>query len=871
MLEKSYDPSKVEPKWAERWALRPFRADAEAVLRGEKKPFVIVMPPPNVTGVLHMGHALDNAIQDAIIRYKRMQGFEALWVPGTDHAGIATQVVVERLLLKEGKTRHQLGREKFLERVWAWKEESGGQIIRQLKRLGASADWTREAFTMDEVRSRAVRYAFVKYYHEGLAYRGERLLNWCPRCETTLSDLEVNYQPAPGTLYTLAYPLEDGGTIEIATVRPETIFADVAIAVHPEDERYQHLVGRKARIPLTEIWVPIVADPAVEREFGTGALKITPAHDPTDWEIGSRHGLPAPSVIDLEGKLTGDRVPEPFRGLDRFEARKKVAEALKAAGHLVKEEPYEIHQPTCDRCGTPIEYALFPQWWLKMRPLAEEVIARLERGEIRFHPERWMRVNIEWFRNIRDWNISRQLWWGHRIPAWYCPEGHVTVPTPERFMEDPKECAVCGSKELKRDPDVFDTWFSSALWPLSVFGWPEATKDFEVFYPTQALVTGYDILFLWVSRMEVSGVHFTGQVPFENVILHGLVLDNKGQKMSKSKGNVVDPLVMVEKYGADALRFGLVHLATGGQDIRFDERWLEMGRNFANKLWNATRFLLLAREGFETKTDQPTLADRWMQHVLAEKIPELTRLMDRFDLALAAREIYQLAWAEFADWYIEAAKPALRAGNRATLEGLERALTTLLRLLHPFMPFVTSELYQHLVGEGKELANEPWPAAPEADPEAFRRFEALKAAVKAARSLKSELGLDPAREVEVFLDGPLAEAVMGESETFRFLARAWPVLGAPERALASVTPEVTVYLVPEGLVDLAAWRTKQEKRLAELRKKAESARKKLANKGFVERAPKDVVEFENRRLAEAEAQIQRIEENLRRLGPTSGA
>ncbi len=865
MLEKAYDPAKVEPKWAEHWAKHPFRADAEAVLRGEKKPFVIVMPPPNVTGVLHMGHALDNAIQDAIIRYKRMQGFEALWVPGTDHAGIATQVVVERLLLKEGKTRHDLGREKFLERVWAWKEESGGQIIRQLKRLGASADWTREAFTMDEVRSRAVRYAFVKYFHEGLAYRGERLLNWCPRCETTLSDLEVNYEPTPGTLYTLAYPLEDGGAIEIATVRPETIFADVAIAVHPEDERYRHLIGKKARIPLTEIWIPIIADEAVEREFGTGALKITPAHDPTDWEIGTRHGLPAPSVIDLEGRLTGERVPEAFRGLERFEARKKVVEALREAGHLVKEEPYEIHQPTCDRCGTPIEYALFPQWWLKMRPLADEVSERLQKGEIAFHPERWKRVNLDWFAGIKDWNISRQLWWGHQIPAWYCPEGHVTVPEPERFLEDPSECAVCGSKDLRRDPDVFDTWFSSALWPLSVFGWPEETEDMKAFYPTQALVTGYDILFLWVSRMEVSGVHFTGKVPFEHVILHGLVLDKKGQKMSKSKGNVVDPLVMVEKYGADALRFGLVHLATGGQDVRFDERWLEMGRNFANKLWNATRFLLLSREGFEEKESAPTLADRWMRHVLAGKIPEVTRLMDRFDLALAAREVYQLAWAEFADWYVEAAKPALRAGNRATLEGLEAALAALLKMLHPFMPFVTSELYQHLKGENAELAREPWPEAPAPDPEAYRRFEALKAAVRAARSLKAELGLDPAREVEVFLEGPLAEAVLEEAEVFRFLARAKPALGAPERALAGVTPDVTVYLVPEGLVDLEAWKGRQEKRLAELRKKAASARRKLESPGFTERAPEEVVAFERKRLAEAEAQIARIEENLRRL------
>ncbi len=866
MLEKAYDPKKVEPRWAERWAKAPFRADPEKVLKGEKKPFVIVMPPPNVTGVLHMGHALDNAIQDALIRYKRMQGYEALWVPGTDHAGIATQVVVERLLLQEGKTRHDLGREKFLERVWRWREESGGQIIRQLKRLGASADWSREAFTMDEVRSRAVRYAFVRYYHEGLAYRGERLLNWCPRCETTLSDLEVNNEPTPGTLYTLRYPLEDGGEIQIATVRPETIFADVAIAVHPEDERYKHLIGKRAKIPLTEIWIPIIADEAVEKEFGTGALKITPAHDPTDWEIGSRHGLPAPSVIDLKGRLVGERVPERFRGLDRFEARKRVAEALREEGFLVKEEPYEIALATCDRCGTPIEYALFPQWWLKMKHLAEEVIKPLEAGDIKFFPERWRRVNIDWLKNLKDWNISRQLWWGHQIPAWYCEKGHVTVPPLERFEEDPERCAVCGSENLTRDPDVFDTWFSSALWPLSVFGWPERTLDFKAFYPTQALVTGYDILFLWVSRMEVSGYHFEKKRPFANVILHGLVLDEKGQKMSKSKGNVVDPLELVEQYGADALRFGLVHLATGGQDIRFDRRWMEMGRNFANKLWNLTRFLLLAREAFEAKTDEATLADRWILSKIHRETARITRLMDAFDLAQAAREVYQLAWSDFADWYVEAAKPALKAGNRATLKTLETGLATLLKLLHPFMPFITSELYVHLVGEDRELALEPWPEPGPVDEEALAAFEVLKDAVSAVRALRGELGLDPAARIEVFLEGPGAEVVFKEKGVFSFLARALPRAGAPERSLAWVTPEVTVYLVPEGLVDVEAWKKRQQKRLLELEKKAASAEKKLKNEGFLKRAPAHVVEFEKKRLEEARTQIERIQENLRRVG-----
>ncbi|WP_293178015.1 valine--tRNA ligase, partial [Oceanithermus sp.] len=792
-LPKAYDPQQVEPRWAERWAERPFVADPHS----GKPPFVIVMPPPNVTGVLHMGHALDNALQDALIRYKRLRGYEAVWLPGTDHAGIATQVVVERLLAKEGQTRHDLGREKFLERVWRWREESGGQILEQLKRLGASADWSRLAFTMDEVRSRAVRYAFVRYHHEGLIYRGERLLNWCPRCETTLSDLEVNNTPTQGTLYTIAYPLEGGGEIRIATVRPETIFADVAIAVHPEDERYKDLIGKKARIPLTEIWIPVIADEAVEREFGTGALKITPAHDPTDYEVGRRHGLPEPSVIDLEGKLVGERVPERFRGLDRFEARKAVAKALEDEGHLRAAEPYQIALATCDRCGTAVEYALFPQWWLKMKPLADEVLPKLKEGDIRFYPERWRKVNIDWFENIRDWNISRQLWWGHQIPAWYCPEGHVTVPELDHWEEDPKQCAVCGSPELERDPDVLDTWFSSALWPLSTLGWPEETEDYRAFYPTSVLVTGYDILFLWVSRMEVSGYHFDGRRPFEAVMLHGLVLDEKGKKMSKSKGNVVDPLELVNEYGADALRFALIHLATGGQDIRFDRRWVEMGRNFANKLWNAARFVFMNREGFEAKTDEPTLADRWMAARLREGIRNITQLYDAYELALASREVYQLVWSEFCDWYIEAAKPALRAGNAATLRGLETALEALLKLLHPFMPFVTSEIYTALKQDPEaELALAEWPAAEAfaADPEALAAFKVLQDAVTATRSLRAELGLPPQQEITVHAEGPGAAVLLDNADFFRFLARAEVRQGRPEKAVSAVTPQVTVWL-----------------------------------------------------------------------------
>ncbi|WP_022798281.1 valine--tRNA ligase [Thermus islandicus] len=860
-LPKAYDPKTVEPRWAEKWAQNPFVADPKS----GKPPFVIFMPPPNVTGSLHMGHALDNSLQDALIRYKRMRGFEAVWIPGTDHAGIATQVVVERLLLKEGKTRHHLGREKFLERVWKWKEESGGTILKQLKRLGASADWSREAFTMDEKRSKAVRYAFCRYYHEGLAYRAPRLVNWCPRCETTLSDLEVETEPTPGKLYTLRYEVEGGGFIEIATVRPETVFADQAIAVHPEDERYRNLLGKRARIPLTEVWIPILADPAVEKDFGTGALKVTPAHDPLDYEIGERHGLTPVAVINLEGKMEGERVPEALRGLDRFEARRKAVELFREAGHLVKEEDYTIALATCSRCGTPIEYAQFPQWWLRMKPLAEEVLEGLRRGDIAFVPERWKKVNMDWLEGVRDWNISRQLWWGHQIPAWYCEDcGAVNVPHPERYLEDPTSCEACGSPRLRRDEDVFDTWFSSALWPLSTLGWPEETEDLKAFYPGDVLVTGYDILFLWVSRMEISGYHFRGERPFKTVLLHGLVLDEKGQKMSKSKGNVIDPLEMVERYGADALRFALTYLATGGQDIRLDLRWLEMARNFANKLYNAARFVLLSREGFLAREDRPTLADRFMRSRLSRGIQEITALYEALDLAQAAREVYELVWSEFCDWYLEASKPALKAGNAHTLRTLEETLAALLKLLHPLMPFLTSELYQALTGK-EELALEAWPEPGERDEEAEEAFEALRQTVTAVRALKAEAGLPPAQEVRVYLQGEVAP-VRENLEVFRFLSRAELLLEVPDKALVKALPKVTARMPLEGLLDVEEWRRRQEKRLRELLELAERSQKKLASPGFREKAPKEVVEAEEARLKENLEQAARLQEALSQIG-----
>ncbi|MCX7740495.1 MAG: valine--tRNA ligase [Meiothermus sp.] len=865
-LPKAYDPKAVEPRWVEEWAKNPLRPELNA---GKGKgPFTIVIPPPNVTGNLHLGHALDNTIIDTIIRFKRMQGYEALYLPGTDHAGITTQVLVERELAQEGLSRHDLGREKFLERVWAFKEKNGGAILHQLRRIGASCDWTRERFTLDEGLSRAVRRSFVEYYHQGLAYRGKRIVNWDPVAQTVLSDLEVNVEPTPGKLYTLAYPLEGGGEIRIATVRPETIFADVAIAVTPADERYQHLVGRKARIPLTERYIPIIADEAVLMDFGTGALKITPAHDPTDFEIGQRHGLEMPSVIDLEGRLTGELVPERFRGLERFEARQAVVQALEEAGYIREIQDYTIALGYSDRTKAPVEPMLLEQWFVRMKPVAEKVLQGLDKGEMRYVPERWEKVSRDWLENIRDWAIARQLWWGHQIPAWYDEEGNVYVPDPENPDLDCDKDPRYAHLKLRRDPDVFDTWLSSALRPFSTLGWPEETEDYKKFYPTDVLVTGYDIIFFWVARMQMSGYQFTGRPPFHTIVLHGLYLDAKGQKMSKSKGNGIDPLELVDKYGADACRFAWDYLATGGQDIRHDERRYEQGRNFANKLYNAARFVLMQRDPSASHEPQaagcsPTLADRWMVSRLNRGIAEITEAYEAYDLGRAARLVYELVWSEFCDWYLEAAKPALRAGNEATRQTLEFALATLLKLLHPIMPFITSELYEALTGETKQLALQDWPTPGERDPEAERAFETLQQVITATRNLRAELGLPPHQEIVVQLDGEGAALVLENQPLFRFLAKAQPRLGRPERALAQVTPTVTVYLEPQG--DLGAFLERQKKRLAELEGLVAQGERKLANPSFLEKADPAVVEAERERLLEHRLQLERIRENLARL------
>ncbi|GIW34765.1 valine--tRNA ligase [Meiothermus sp.] len=869
-LPKTYDPKAVEPHWAEEWARNPLRPELNA--HKGKGPFTIVIPPPNVTGNLHLGHALDNTLIDTLVRFKRMQGYEALYLPGTDHAGITTQVLVEKELAQEGLSRHDLGREKFLERVWAFKEKNGGTILYQLRRIGASCDWSRERFTMDEGLSRAVRRSFVEYYHQGLAYRGKRIVNWDPVAQTVVSDLEVNIEPTPGQLYTLAYPLLGGGEIQIATVRPETIFADVAIAVNPADERYRHLVGQKACIPLTERYIPIIADESVLTDFGTGALKITPAHDPTDFEIGTRHNLEMPSVIDLQGHLVGELVPEAFRGLERFQARKAVVLALQEAGHIREIRDYTIALGYSERTKAPVEPLLLEQWFVRMKPVAEKVLAGLDKGEMRFVPERWEKVNRDWLENIKDWAIARQLWWGHQIPAWYDDEGNVYVPDLENPDLDCDQDPRYAHLNLRRDPDVFDTWFSSALWPFSTLGWPDESADLKKYYPTDVLVTGYDIIFFWVARMQMSGYQFTGQAPFHTIVLHGLYLDAKGQKMSKSKGNGIDPLELVDQYGADACRFAWDYLATGGQDIRHDPRRYEQGRNFANKLYNAARFVLMnraqtirptAQEGPPSEKRFLTLADRWMISRLNRGIAEITEAYEAFDLGRAARLVYDLVWSEFCDWYLEAAKPALREGNAATQATLESALATLLKLLHPIMPFITSELYQTLTGADQQLALQDWPLAGERDLEAEKAFETLQETITATRNLRAELGIPPQQEIGVHLEGPGASLVMENQALFRFLSKTQASLGVPEKAIAQVTATTTVYLKPEG--DLSSFLERQKKRLTELEKLVEQGQKKLANPGFVERADPAVVQAERERLAENQAHLKRIRENLARL------
>jgi len=865
-LKGKYSPQDAEPRWAQRWKDHPFRADADS----DRESFTIPIPPPNVTGNLHLGHALDNAIQDSLVRYHRMRGREALWLPGTDHAGIATQVVVERMLREEGTSRHQIGREGFLKRVWEWKDRYGGEILHQLQRLGASCDWTRERFTLDQGLSRAVRHQFLNYVHQGLAYRADRVTNWCPQDQTTLSDLEVDREERETTLWTIVYPASDGGvSIPVATQRPETIFADVAIAVNPGDPRHASLVGRRVRIPLSGKEILVIADPAVDPDFGTGALKITPAHDPADYEVGQRHGLERPSVIGLDARLTGDLVPQQFRGLDRFAARKAVVRALAEAGHLQGEKAYRTSVPVCDRCRTVIEPVLLPQWWVKMRPLADAVLDALARGEIRIVPERWKRVQVAWLQEIRDWNISRQLWWGHQIPAWYNPDGEVVVPSPDQPDLDPPDDPRLAGVELTRDPDVFDTWFSSALWPFSTLGWPDDTPDLRRFYPTQVLVTGYDIRNLWVARMMMTGYHFMKAPPFEQVLYHGMVLDKFGRRMSKSLNNGIDPLEVVATHGADALRFGLAYLATGGQDLKLDPRWLDLGRNFVTKIYQAGRLVEISTTPEERAAppgEVSWLADRWIRSRLESLRGAIDQGMADLEPAAVARALYQTTWSDYCDWYLEAIKVRPQATD--TRCNLAWSFNRLLAMLHPLVPFVTCELAEALY-EVADLSRATWPEPRPSDLDQVVEgaFDRIRAAITAIRALRAEAGLASAYRPRIVVSGPVGQSLLDQGELSDFLARARLDGGqAPARSLVAVAPGFEGFLELPVDFDLAAWKTRQEREAAGLDKQVESGSARLQDGAFLERAPAEVVEELRVEVDRNRDALQRIRRNLERLG-----
>ncbi len=872
-LPKIYDPTQVEGRIYDFWMDGGwFRADRG----GDKKPFTIVMPPPNVTGQLHMGHAMDCTLQDILIRYKRMQGYNALWLPGTDHAGIATQIKVEEdLRVKEGLSRHDLGREKFLERVWDWKNKYGDTIVRQQRKMGASCDWSRARFTMDEGCSKAVREVFVSLYEKGLIYKGSRIVNWCPHCVTALSDAEVEYKEKPGNLWHLRYPIvgEPGRYLVVATTRPETMLGDTGVAVNPADERYKDLVGKKCLLPLMDREIPIVADEYVETEFGTGCVKMTPAHDPNDFEVGLRHNLESIRVLDDNGRVNENGGK--YQGMDRYEARKAVLTDLEALGLLEKTEDYTHNVGTCYRCGNDVEPIISAQWFVKMAPLTTEAIRVVRDGETKFVPERFTKNYINWMENLHDWCISRQLWWGHQIPVWYCDDcGEMTVT-----REDPTECAHCGSKKIHRDPDVLDTWFSSALWPFSTLGWPEKTEDLEYFYPTDVLVTGYDIITFWVSRMIFSGCEHMKQTPFHTVFIHGLVRDDKGRKMSKSLGNGIDPLEMADRYGADALRYNLVTGNSPGNDMRFYVEKCEAMRNFANKLWNASRFVMMNLTIDKNELpDTLELEDRWILSGLNSLIGEVTENLDKYELGIAAQKIYDFIWDSFCDWYIELTKARLTGEDKAAAEQAQKVLlyvlTEILTLLHPFMPFITEEIFQAIPHEGDALMIRSWPASrAELDfPEESARMEKVMEAISAIRSRRSEMNVPANKRPHLFIAAEDREAYESGKAYLSRLAGTGEVTVSSEppadaeSMVSVVTRDARCFLPLSELVDLDKERERLEKELAKNRGFLEGQRKKLSNEKFVSRAPENVVAAERERAEKLEALIANLEESLRRLG-----
>ncbi len=888
MLPPVYDPDQVEMERYRFWLDGDyFRASGNP----GKTPFTIVIPPPNVTGSLHMGHALNNTIQDVLIRRCRMQGYDTLWLPGCDHAGIATQNVVEKHLAEEGIDSRKLGREKFLERVWAWKDTYLKRITKQLHRLGCSCDWSRERFTMDEGCSRAVRKVFVDLYHQGLIYRGDYMINWCSRCSTALSDIEVEHETEASTITHIRYPLsENGKIITVATTRPESMLGDSAVAVHPDDERYRDLVGKKVILPLLNREIPIVADEYVDPEFGSGAVKVTPGHDPNDFAIGQRHNLEVIKVIGEDARMTAEAGP--YEGMDRFECRRQVVEDLKAQGLIEKIENYEHSIGHCQRCDTVVEPLISRQWFVKMKPLAEPAMEAVKEDQTSFVPPRFTRVYNDWLENIRDWCISRQIWWGHRIPAWYCECGEVIVD-----YKDPKSCSSCGSSELKQDPDVLDTWFSSALWPFSTLGWPDKTADLEHFYPTSVLVTGYDIIFFWVARMMFMGLAFMNDVPFRTVYITGLVRDALGRKMSKSLGNGIDPLEVIENYGADTLRFTLVTGQAPGNDQRFRQESVEAGRNFANKIWNASRFVLMnlgeQKEGGEklAQFDPDQLpenlnrADRWILHRFNETVKKTDQLFEEYELGEAARLIYEYLWNDFCDWYVEISKYHLyREGESVEVEAdrkrtrsiLVYLLDGVMRILHPFMPFISEEIWQQLPNRREEaLVTAAWPGPAEKldFPGEAEEMELFQQVVRAIRNLRSQVKLPPDWKAPVIIRaGGRSAACLGEeAHQVKRLASIdtltiHPESEKPKQALTAIIgEEVEVYLPLEGVIDIDAEKARLRKELSQVEAEIKRTEGKLNSEGFLKKAPAEVVSKEKSRREEQEARLQKLQQRLQEL------
>lgn len=853
-ISKSYDPKEIENKWYKYWEENKyFHADPED--QGEA--YTIVMPPPNVTGNLHLGHALDSTLQDILARVKRMQGYNTLWLPGTDHAGIATQAKVEEQLRSEGTNKYEIGREKFLERAWEWKEKYGNTITTQLRKLGTSCDWDRERFTMDEGCSQAVKEAFVGLYNKGLIYQGNYIVNWCPKCLTTISDIEVEHQESPGKFYYFKYPIEgENQFLEIATTRPETMLGDTAVAVNPKDPRYGKYIGKNIVLPLVERIIPIIADEYVDVEFGTGAVKITPAHDPNDFEIGKRHNLEEINVLEPDASIN-DKFPE-YAGMDRFEARKKIVEDMDKAGLFIKAEEITHSVGHCYRCDTVVEPFLSKQWFVKMEPLAEPAINVVKTGELRFVPERFSGIYLNWLENIRDWCISRQLWWGHRIPVWYCDDcGEIICQ-----VEEPKTCGKCKSNNLRQDPDVLDTWFSSGLWPFSTLGWPEKTADLARYYPTSVLVTGRDIIFFWVARMIFMSLEFMGEIPFKDVFIHGLVLDGQGRKMSKSLGNGVDPLEVIEKYGADSLRIMLITGNTPGNDIRFQFDRLESSSNFANKIWNASRFVLMNLEDFSENNDaeyELELADKWIISRFNKIALEVNVNIDKYELGEAGRKIHEFIWNEFCDWYIEISKIALYdKENVKKREKTQRVLKDILKgsmeLLHPIMPFITEEIWQHLPGTEGTIMKAHYPEGnlEKVDKDAENKMDLLMDIVRGIRNIRSEMNVPPSKKAtalfyvedkkkELFL-----EEVMAYMKTLASLDEIRILDGKEgiDKSASAVIKGFEIFMPLEDLIDFKKEAERLEKEIKKLQGEVERIDKKLSNKGFTDKAPAEVIEKE---------------------------